>query len=280
VSGSLRDFVSGPGFGLPTLTRFFYLDDYPSLLPGLGVLDPGSWIFFGIWIFFFFCLRGFVCLDFVTANWPFASGLGVSTPVREHSSRGSFWPLVYLLSFAPRGSQNLINLLSHGDSRDLHCWNLRFLFFSGEYLFESFWEIFLGNLSWLLGNLFLKLVHGEHGVIAPPLIHWRTGCSPVGLGICPWVGYLYTIFAQSCYSLFIYHRTGCSVGNSSCIVLIHRIWISGIFLFTQSCCFTPGGVLWFYHLRDFWTLLSCTLFSPLTTFLSLLKVFWSRPGGF
>jgi len=39
VSGSLWDFVSGPGFGLPTLTRFFYLDDYPSLLPGLGVLD-------------------------------------------------------------------------------------------------------------------------------------------------------------------------------------------------------------------------------------------------
>jgi hypothetical protein len=52
VSGSFWDFVSGPGFGLPTLTRFFYLDLLSESSAWTGC--PGSWTFFGIWIFLFF----------------------------------------------------------------------------------------------------------------------------------------------------------------------------------------------------------------------------------
>ena len=94
MSGSLWDFVSGPGFGLPTLTRFFYLDWLSEFLTGLGVLDPGPSLVSG---FFFFFSN---CLDFFAASYlrMFASGLGVLTPTREHSSRGSFWPLVVTCS--------------------------------------------------------------------------------------------------------------------------------------------------------------------------------------
>ena len=72
---------------------------YPNSLP-----DWVSWILDLLWYldfsFFSNCLRDFVCLDFFAANYlrMFASGLGVLTPAREHSSRGSFWPLVVTCS--------------------------------------------------------------------------------------------------------------------------------------------------------------------------------------
>ena len=53
VSGSLWDFVSGSGFGLPTLKRFFYLDWLSEFLAGLGVLDPGPSLVSGFFSFFF-----------------------------------------------------------------------------------------------------------------------------------------------------------------------------------------------------------------------------------
>jgi hypothetical protein len=112
VSGYLWDFVSGPGFGLLTLRGFSTWICYPDLLPGLGVLDPGSSLVSGLSLSFFSSkLSSRLCVCVWT--WPlrigpFASGLGVPTPVREHGSRGSFWPLISLL--APRGSPELEQL--------------------------------------------------------------------------------------------------------------------------------------------------------------------------
>jgi hypothetical protein len=86
--------------------------------------------------------------------------------------------------------------------------------------------------------------------------------------------YLYTIYTQSCYSLSF---TGCFIGNSSCIVLIHGIWIFGIFLSAQSCLHYSRGSMIHYLIPKgiLGTLICYTLgYSfPQTTFLSLLKVF-------
>ena len=144
----MRSISQPPWTGCPDLLGFCVWtwlrpsDTYEIFLPGLAIRIPyrtgcpGSWTFFGIWIFSFFsnCLRDFVCLDFFAANYlrMFASGLGVLTPAREHSSRGSSWPSL-LHTCSLQGEPELDKLVESWGLYTLETWD--FFFFILEILF-------------------------------------------------------------------------------------------------------------------------------------------------
>ena len=108
------------------------------------------------------------------------------------------------------------------------------------------------------------------------MFYCRTGNISMGWISC-------TVFTQSCcFPPFIKERDVLWGYIMYCVNPWDMdIWV---FLFTQSCYYTPGGV--WSIIRVFWEPLPVLGYSfPLTTFLSLLKVFgvwWflTRPRGF